>query len=83
MIKIAQTYATINIKDMPLIDFSQIKESSPNTIRKRLDGQQFIIKYNAEPTFISDKTVVPVLLMNYPEALALMQTDKWDAKIEE
>ncbi len=68
---------------MPLIDFSQIKESSPNTIRKRLDGQQFIIKYNAEPTFISDKTVVPVLLMNYPEALSLMQTDKWDAKIEE
>ena len=41
MNKIAETYATINISDLPLIDFAQIGETDENTIRKSLDGLQF------------------------------------------
>jgi hypothetical protein len=83
MKKQAETYATINIADLPLIDFSQIKESSQYTIRRRLDGNAFIIKYNTEPSFIIDQSVLPLEIMNYTEALALMQTDEWDARIDE
>lgn len=82
MNKQAQTYATINITDLPLIDFSQIKESNERTIRRRLDGNAFIIKYDTEPSFIIDKSVLPLEIINYTEALALMQTDEWDARIE-
>ena len=32
-----RTYAVINILDLELIDFSQIEETSSNTIRKSLD----------------------------------------------
>ena len=35
--KQADVYATINIADLPLIDFSQIGETNENTIRKSLD----------------------------------------------
>ena len=63
MKRIAETYATINIADLSLIDFSQIEENNENTIRKSLDGKQFVIKWNTEPSFITDGTVTPLQLM--------------------
>ncbi len=81
--RIAETYATINIADLPLIDFSQIGETNENTIRKSLDGTQFIIKYDSEPSFITDGSVVPLQLMTHAQAVALMQTSEWSAPIED
>ena len=75
--KVFKTYATINIGDLPLIDFSQVGENSENTIRKSLDGTEFIIKYDSEPTFITDGSVTPIRAMTHDEALALMATLEW------
>lgn len=78
----AETYATINIADLPLIDFSQIGETDENTIRKSLDETEFVIKYNTEPTFISDGTVIPLQELTHQEALTLMATTKWYEPVE-
>jgi len=75
--KIAETYATISTSDLGLIDFSQIHETSAETIRKSLDETEFIIKYDAVPTFISDGSVEILQAMNHDEALQLMATDEW------
>ena len=75
--KIAETYATISITDLGLIDFSQIHETSAETIRKSLDETQFIIKYDAVPTFILDGEVEILQAMNHDEALQLMATEEW------
>tara|TARA_R100001015_G_C4465413_1_gene50875 strand:+ start:202 stop:459 length:258 start_codon:yes stop_codon:yes gene_type:complete len=75
--KIAETYATISIADLGLIDFSQIHETSAETIRKSLDETEFIIKYDAVPTFISDGSVKILQAMNHEEALQLMATNEW------
>ena len=75
--RIAETYATISIADLALIDFSQIHETSAETIRKSLDETEFIIKYDAVPTFISNGSVEILQAMNHEEALQLMATDKW------
>ena len=83
MKRIAETYATINIADLSSIDFSQIEENNENTIRKSLDGAQFVIKWNTEPSFITDGTVTPLQVMKHAQAVTLMQTDEWNAKIEE
>lgn len=77
MKKIAEVYAIINIGDLPLIDFSQVGENSENTIRKSLDSTEFIIKYDSEPTFITDGSVTPIQVMTHDEALALMATLEW------
>ena len=77
MKKVAETYATISIADLGLIDFSQIHETSAETIRKSLDETEFVIKYDAVPTFISDGSVEILQAMNHEEALQLMATDKW------
>lgn len=83
MKRIAETYATISIIDLNEIDFLQIHETSSETIRKSLDGTEFIIKYDAVPTFILDGSVEILQAMNHAEAVALMQTSEWNAKIEE
>ena len=79
--RIADTYAIINIADLPSIDFSQVGETDENTIRKSLDETQFVIKYNTEPTFITDGTVVPVQTLTHEEALALMASAEWSEPI--
>ena len=79
--RIAETYATISITDLGLIDFSQIHETSENTIRKSLDDSQFVIKWDSEPTFISDGTVTPLEVMTHAQALILMATPEWSEPI--
>ena len=81
--KQADVYATINIADLPLIDFSQIGETDENTIRKSLDLSEFIIKYNALPSFIVDGSVVPLQIMTHDEALVLMNTPAWTEDIDD
>lgn len=79
--KQAETYAIINIGDLLNIDFSQIGETDQNTIRKSLDDSQFVIKYNEEPTFIADGSVVPVQTLTHSEALVLMSSPEWSEPI--
>ena len=77
MLKTFSTYAIIQTTDLSSIDFSQIGETSADTLRYNLAGTEFIIKWNSTPTFISDGTVVPVSELTHAEALALMATAEW------
>ena len=70
-------YAIIQTSDLSNIDFSQIGETSADTLRYNLAGTEFVIKWNTTPTFISDGSVVPVSTLTHEEALALMQTAEW------
>ena len=78
------TYAICNIStDLQNIDFSQVGQSSAGTVRRSLDDTLFIIKYNAEPTFIKDGTVTPSQVLTHSEALELMSTPAWNEPITE
>ena len=76
---IYQTYATVSLNDLSKIDFSQIGETSENTIRKNLldPPTQFIIKWDVEPTFITDGTVIPDGIYTYEECLELVTSPTW------
>jgi len=58
------TYNTIAIADLSNIDFSQVEQTSVETIRKSIDETQFIIKWETQPSFIADGTVVPLGLIH-------------------
>ena len=77
-----RTYTILNISDLSNVDFSQVGETSADTVRKSINETQFVIKYNSIPTFISDGTVTPKQVLNYVEVLALMATDKWSINEE-
>lgn len=79
--RISLVYAVINISDIDLIDFNQVGQTSAETVRRNLAETQFVIKWNTEPTFIADGSVVPVGTYNHTEILELMATSEWTAQI--
>lgn len=77
------TYNIINISDLENIDFSQIYETSVNTIRKSLDKSKFIIKYNIEPSFITDGSLPVVGTYNHSEILEILAGSDWTEPMPE
>ena len=78
-------YVIYDMANVETIDFSQVGETSPSTIRKSLDDTQFVIKWRNGyiPTFITDSSVVPIETYDHRSILELMSTDKWSQPIEE
>lgn len=79
MAHLPDTYIIVNIADLPNVDFSQVAETSEQTIRKSLDETQFVLKYEHDeiPTFISDGTITPVSTLTHSECLVLMASAEW------
>jgi len=76
-LRVADVYITVAIADLPKIDFAQVGETDENTIRKSINDAEFVLKYNAEPSFISDGTVTPLQTMTHEQCLTLMATPEW------
>tara|TARA_Y100000592_G_scaffold66556_1_gene103455 strand:+ start:756 stop:1010 length:255 start_codon:yes stop_codon:yes gene_type:complete len=81
MKRISLVYGIINVSDINLIDFSQIGETNADTLRKNIAETQFVIKWNTEPSFISDGSVVPIGIYSHIEILELMATPEWSEEI--
>ena len=54
-----RTYAFADWADIGSVDFTQVMETSANTVRKSLDNDLFILKWYTSntPTFITDDSV--------------------------
>lgn len=80
----ADTYGIIAIVDLDKVDFSQVDQTSAETVRRSLDGSKFVLKWyhDEEPTFITDGTIVPLQILTHSECLELMNTSEWSEPIE-
>jgi hypothetical protein len=76
-----ETYAIININDLDNVDFSQVIQTSADTVRKSLDESKFVLKWNETPQFITDGSVVPLEILTHFECLDLMETPEWSKPI--
>lgn len=74
------TYNIISISDLNNIDFTQVQETSAETIRKSIDETEFIIKWQAQPSFLADETVIPLGTYNHSQILNLVSTDEWTSE---
>tara|TARA_R110002012_G_scaffold6123_4_gene27979 strand:+ start:163 stop:417 length:255 start_codon:yes stop_codon:yes gene_type:complete len=77
----AQIYSIIKIEDLDLIDFNEVFETSQETIRKSLNAEEFVIKYNTVPSFIVSGAVVPLQILTHSQCLILMHTPAWSEPI--
>jgi len=73
----ATTYAVINLTDTNAVLFSQVNQSSAQTMRRNLANTQGLLSYQVEPSFITNGSLVPVSTMDHAAALALMATPEW------
>ena len=67
-------YVIINADEVSSVDFSQVDETSADTIRYSLDGSQTFVKFDTDttPSFLEGKTQY-----THSEILAILATDEW------
>jgi len=71
------TYTIIDIADLDNVNFSEVHETSAETIRKSINGTKFVMEYSETPSFVTDGTITPLATLNHSEALELMATEDW------
>jgi|TARA_R110002012_G_scaffold304650_1_gene508257 hypothetical protein len=51
-------YAILNTSDINTVDFSKVKQTDANSVRKNLDGTKFIVKFEGDtPDFLDGVTL--------------------------
>ena len=69
-------YVVFNATEVNKIDFSQVMETSADTLRYSIDGTKTFVKYEGEqPQCIAELTTKDCYC--YYDMLNLMQTEEW------
>lgn len=77
MIYEEREYLILNVSEIPLIDFNEIEETSADTLRKSVDEQKTVIKWEgAQPAFVSNLTTKEGPY-TYDQILEIMSTPEW------
>lgn len=74
-------YLILPVTELPKVDFTQIEETSEETVRKSVDKSKTLIKWdNEDPTFLPElnNTEGPY---NYTEILDILSTPEWTEPI--
>ena len=68
-----RTYVIINAADVEEVDFSEVLETSEDTLRWSVDHTKTFVKFVGEtPSFLDGKTQY-----NYSEIMAVLSTPEW------
>ena len=79
-----RSYIVIDLSSTDNVLWSQVNQSSAQSMRRNLANTQGLLSYSVTPSFISDGSVVPVGdVMNQTEALELLATSAWTEPMPE
>ena len=71
-------YVIYNMDNVSSIDFSQVSETSENTLRLSINKTKTVLKFTGDtPSFL-----VGLQQYNHLEILAIMETPEWTTPIE-
>ena len=76
-------YAVINLTETDKVIFSQVNQTSAQTMRRNLANTQGLLSWVTTPSFITNNSL-PIVgdIMNHEQALALLATSEWTEPIE-
>ncbi len=79
-----RSYIVIDLSDTDSVLWSQVNQSSAQSMRRNLANTQGLLSYSVTPSFISNDSIVPVGdVMNQTEALELLATSAWSEPMPE
>jgi hypothetical protein len=71
-------YVIINASEVGTVDFSQVYETSANTLRYSLDDSQTFVKFEGStPSFLNGKTQY-----SHSEILTILAGEDWHEELE-
>lgn len=69
----SRSYVIIDANEVDSVDFSQVDETSADTIRYSVDNSQTFVKYEgSQPSFLEGKTQY-----THSEILDVLATEEW------
>jgi hypothetical protein len=76
-------FMIFNVSELPLIDFTQVLETSIDTVRKSIDGTKTFVKWDSEeiPSSVQSLTTSEGPY-NYEEILTILSTPEWSEYID-
>ena len=77
-------YAVFSVSELDLIDFSQVLETSAETVRKTVDGTRTYVKWDSEqaPACIGLLSTLEGTY-SYEEILSILEDPAWNAPLED
>ena len=70
-------YVIFDVSELNKIDFTQVLETSAETVRKSVDGTKTFVKWDGEvPACVASLTTKGEYL-TYEEILAILATEEW------
>ena len=77
-------YAVINLENTDKVIFSQVNQSSAQTMRRNLANTEGLLSWSTEPSFITNGTL-PIVgsVMNHEQAVELMSSSEWSEPMPE
>ena len=79
-----RSYIVISLSSTDSVLWSQVSQSSAQSMRRNLANTQGLLSYSVTPSFISDGTISPIGdVMNQTEALELLATSAWSEPMPE
>lgn len=78
------TYIIIDLTNTNLVDYSQVNQTSAQTMRRNLANTQGLLSYITEPSYVTSGAL-PIVgdKMNHQECLELMATAAWSEPMPE
>jgi len=71
-------YVIINASEVSSVDFSQVNETSANTLRYSLDDSKTFVKFDGDtPSFLSGKTSY-----THSQILTILDGEDWTEDLE-
>ena len=79
-----RNFAIFSTTEIDKVDFSQVLETSSETLRRNVDGTKTFVKWDGEiaPEFVSELTTLEGPY-TYSEILEILSTPEWTAPMEE
>lgn len=76
-------FIIFNVSELPLIDFTQVLETSIDTVRKSIDGTKTFVKWDSEeiPSSVQSLTTSEGPY-SYEEILTILSTPEWSEYID-
>ena len=77
-------YVVINLTETDHVIWSQVNQTSAQTMRRNLANTQGLLSWITTPSFITNNSL-PIVgdIMNHEQALALLATSEWTEPMPE
>jgi hypothetical protein len=75
-------YVIFNVSELNLIDFTQVLETSVDTVRRSVDGTLTFVKWEGNIPSCVQSLTTKSNYFTYTEILEIMSTEEWKTPME-